>query len=52
MTSPDDRAEGAQPRKPYDKPRLESHRVFEVSLSCVKIPGAPSCAWNVTRVRS
>lgn len=40
------------PKKPYSKPRVDSHRVFEVSLACIKVPGAPMCSWNVARMKS
>ena len=40
------------PKKKYEKPRVESHRVFEVSLACIKIPGSPMCQFNVRRTRS
>ncbi len=40
------------PRKTYEKPRVESHRVFEVSLACIKIPGSPMCQFNIRRTRS
>jgi hypothetical protein len=39
-------------KKPYQKPLVESHRVFEVSLACIKVPGSPACAFNVARARS
>lgn len=39
-------------KKTYEKPRVESHRVFEVSLACVKIPGAAMCQFNIRRTRS
>lgn len=39
-------------RKPYAKPRVESHRVFEVSLACIKIPGSPMCQFNIKRTKS
>lgn len=39
-------------KKPYTKPRVDSHRVFEVSLACIKIPGSPMCSWNVARMKS
>ncbi|MEB3197256.1 MAG: hypothetical protein VKP62_08640 [Candidatus Sericytochromatia bacterium] len=45
-------SESPEPKKPYEKPRLESHRVFEVSLACLKVPGSPACAFNVARARS
>lgn len=40
------------PKKTYEKPRVESHRVFEVSLACIKIPGSPMCQFNIRRTRS
>ncbi|MEB3328104.1 MAG: hypothetical protein VKQ33_02595 [Candidatus Sericytochromatia bacterium] len=52
MNAPDRHPDVPPARKPYEKPRLESHRVFEVSLSCIKIPGSPACAFNVARTRS
>jgi hypothetical protein len=39
-------------KKPYEKPRVESHRVFEASLACIKIPGAPMCSFNIHRTKS
>ena len=30
-------------RKPYQAPQVTSHRVFEASLACLKIPSNPSC---------
>lgn len=39
-------------RKAYQKPRVESHRVFEVSLACIKIPGSPMCQFNIKRTKS
>lgn len=39
-------------KKPYEKPRLESHKVFEASLACIKIPGSPMCSFNIRRTRS
>ena len=49
MTQPHDRhpepsdqpAPGA--RKRYEKPTLTSHKVFEVSLACVKVTGSAMC---------
>jgi hypothetical protein len=39
-------------KKPYEKPRVESHRVFEASLACIKIPGSPMCSFNIHRTKS
>lgn len=39
-------------KKPYEKPRVESHRVFEASLACTKIPGSPMCSFNIHRTKS
>lgn len=39
-------------KKPYEKPMVTSHRVFEVSLACIKVPGSPMCQFNLARVRS
>ena len=47
MTQPD-----ANQKKPYTKPVVTSHRVFEVSLACIKVPGSPMCQFNMARTRS
>lgn len=47
-----EKPESPQPKKPYQKPRVESHRVFEASLACVKVPGSAMCHYNLARVRS
>jgi hypothetical protein len=39
-------------KKPYEKPRVESHRVFEASLACLKIPGSGMCFMNIARAKS
>jgi hypothetical protein len=41
------------PRKVYEKPVvMSSHRVFEVSLACIKVPASAMCHLNVARTRS
>jgi hypothetical protein len=42
----------ASPKKPYEKPQVTSHQVFEVSLACIKIPGSTMCNFNLARARS
>lgn len=42
----------ASKKKPYEKPRVTSHKVFEASMACVKIPGSGACQWNMRFVRS
>ena len=39
-------------KRPYAKPTVTSHRVFEVSLACIKVPGAIMCQMNIARNRS
>lgn len=39
-------------RKPYAKPTVESHRVFEASLACTKVPHSPACSFNIQRTKS
>lgn len=39
-------------RKPYEKPMLESHRVFEVSLSCNKVSHSTVCNFNIHHTKS
>ena len=39
-------------KKPYTKPVVSSHRVFEVSLACIKVPASPMCFGNMSRTRS
>ena len=39
-------------KKTYEKPKVESHRVFEASLACIKIPGSPMCSFNIHRTKS
>lgn len=51
MTSSNDQpAPGS--KKPYEKPSVQSHRVFEASLACAKIPGSTMCQLNVHRNKS
>jgi hypothetical protein len=41
------------PKKVYEKPLVSSsHRVFEVSLACIKVPSSPMCHLNMARTRS
>ena len=47
-----DKPETGKQKKPYQKPRVDSHRVFEASLACIKVPGSPMCQFNLARVRS
>lgn len=42
----------ASKKKPYEKPRVTSHKVFEASMACVKIPGSAACQMNLRFVRS
>lgn len=39
-------------RKAYSKPIVESYKVFEASLACVKIPGSIMCNYNIRRSKS
>ena len=39
-------------KKLYEKPRVESHVVFEASLACVKVTGAAPCSFSVRRSKS
>lgn len=47
-----DKPDSTKNKKPYAKPLVESHRVFEVSLACIKIPGSWWCNYNFRRIRS
>ncbi|HEY9723740.1 MAG TPA: hypothetical protein V6D47_17135 [Oscillatoriaceae cyanobacterium] len=44
--------ETSKPKKPYEKPRVDSHRVFEVSLACVKHSGIAQCMFNIHLFKS
>jgi hypothetical protein len=42
----------ASKKKPYEKPHVTSHKVFEASMACVKVPGSAACSFNIRFVRS
>lgn len=45
-------SESPGPKKPYEKPRVDSHRVFEASLACIKVPGSIGCGHNIHHTKS
>lgn len=47
-----DKPEAPKPKKPYEKPSVVSHRVFEVSLACIKHSGYPQCHFNINLFKS